>query len=103
MLNYCSEQRDALSDVPNALGYQRILETSTNGYLVRQYLYSSLYDRLRYTVRTFTIESSLTLTVPDPSWKILNVNGWHSSFCVDCEIAMLAMSTTVISRRRISL
>ncbi len=40
-------EREALADVPNALGYQRILETSTNGYLVRQYLYSSLYDRLR--------------------------------------------------------
>ena len=40
-------ERDALNDVPNALGYQRIFETSTNGYLVRQYLYSSLYDRMR--------------------------------------------------------
>lgn len=39
-------ERDALVDVPNALGYQRILETSSNGYLVRQYLYSSLYDRM---------------------------------------------------------
>ena len=42
-----SGERDALVEVPNALGYQRILETSTNGYLVRQYLYSSLYDRMR--------------------------------------------------------
>lgn len=41
-------ERDALADVPNALGYQRVLETTTNGYLVRQYLYSSLYDRMRY-------------------------------------------------------
>ncbi|KAI9828068.1 MAG: Serine/threonine-protein kinase [Thelocarpon impressellum] len=40
-------ERKALGDVPNALSYQRILETSTNGYLIRQYLYSSLYDRLR--------------------------------------------------------
>lgn len=40
------EQRRALADVPNALGFQRIIETETNGYLVRQYLYSSLYDRL---------------------------------------------------------
>jgi phosphoinositide-3-kinase regulatory subunit 4 len=32
--------------VPNALGFQRIIETETNGYLVRQFLYSSLYDRL---------------------------------------------------------
>ncbi|KAI9705497.1 MAG: Serine/threonine-protein kinase [Candelina mexicana] len=39
-------ERKALADVPNALGYQRILETSTNGYLVRQYLYNSLYDRM---------------------------------------------------------
>lgn len=35
-----------LVDIPNALGYQRVVETETNGYLVRQYLYNSLYDRL---------------------------------------------------------
>ncbi|KAM5348422.1 hypothetical protein ACJ41O_008246 [Fusarium nematophilum] len=40
------EQRKALADVPNALGFQRIIETESNGYLVRQFLYSSLYDRL---------------------------------------------------------
>jgi phosphoinositide-3-kinase, regulatory subunit 4 len=28
------------------LAYQRIVETETNGFLVRQYLYSSLYDRI---------------------------------------------------------
>ncbi|KAL8713027.1 MAG: hypothetical protein Q9220_002887 [cf. Caloplaca sp. 1 TL-2023] len=39
-------ERDALADVSNALSYQRILETATSGYLVRQYLYSSLYDRM---------------------------------------------------------
>ncbi|KAK2812896.1 hypothetical protein FQN50_000917 [Emmonsiellopsis sp. PD_5] len=39
-------ERDMLEDVPNALGYQRILETSTGGYLVRQYIHSSLYDRM---------------------------------------------------------
>ncbi|KAI4272359.1 MAG: hypothetical protein LQ337_005359 [Flavoplaca oasis] len=39
-------ERGALSDVPNALPYQRAFETTTNGYLVRQYLYSSLYDRM---------------------------------------------------------
>lgn len=42
-------EKKALADIPNALGYQRILETSTNGYLVRQYIYNSLYDRMRYT------------------------------------------------------
>lgn len=41
-------ERKALGDVPNALAYDRILETGTNGYLVRQYLYSSLYDRMRH-------------------------------------------------------
>lgn len=40
-------ERDALADVPNVLGYQRVLETITNGFLVRQYMYSSLYDRMR--------------------------------------------------------
>lgn len=41
-----TEERKALADVPNALGFQRIIETETNGYLVRQFQYSSLYDRL---------------------------------------------------------
>lgn len=40
------DERKILSDIPNALGYQRIVETETNGYVVRQYLYNSLYDRL---------------------------------------------------------
>ncbi|KKK12764.1 hypothetical protein P175DRAFT_0454689 [Aspergillus ochraceoroseus IBT 24754] len=39
-------ERKLLSDVPNALSYQRVLETSTGGYLVRQYIHSSLYDRM---------------------------------------------------------
>ena len=45
-----SAERDALNDVPNAFGYQRIFETSTNGYLVRQYFHSSLYDRMRFVL-----------------------------------------------------
>ncbi|KAK0643680.1 hypothetical protein B0T16DRAFT_187758 [Cercophora newfieldiana] len=39
-------ERRALADVPNALPYQRAIETETNGYLVRQFCYNSLYDRL---------------------------------------------------------
>ncbi|KAL4797957.1 hypothetical protein BDV19DRAFT_357658 [Aspergillus venezuelensis] len=39
-------ERKLLSDVPNALCYQRILETGISGYLVRQYMHSSLYDRM---------------------------------------------------------
>lgn len=40
------EERRLLADIPNALGYHRILETAIGGYLVRQYVHSSLYDRL---------------------------------------------------------
>ena len=39
-------ERKGLVEVPNALAYQRIVETDTSGFLVRQYLYSSLYDRM---------------------------------------------------------
>lgn len=49
-------ERQALADVPNALTYQRVLETATAGYLVRQFIHSSLYDRV--SIRPFleTIE-----------------------------------------------
>jgi len=40
------EERRLLADVPNALAYHRIFETPVGGYLVRQYIHSSLYDRL---------------------------------------------------------
>ena len=43
-------ERALLADVPNVLTYQRVFETNTNGYLVRQYFYSSLYDRIRSAV-----------------------------------------------------
>ncbi|KAK1139209.1 Serine/threonine-protein kinase [Aspergillus melleus] len=39
-------ERNLLAEVPNALSHQRVLETSTGGYLVRQYIHSSLYDRM---------------------------------------------------------
>ncbi|KAI0390952.1 hypothetical protein F5Y17DRAFT_442737 [Xylariaceae sp. FL0594] len=39
-------ERDKLRSVPNALGFERAFETQTNAYLVRQYIYSSLYDRI---------------------------------------------------------
>ncbi|GAB7346883.1 hypothetical protein MBLNU459_g1963t1 [Dothideomycetes sp. NU459] len=39
-------ERRVLADVPNVLPYHRILETATNGYLARQYIHSSLYDRI---------------------------------------------------------
>lgn len=40
------EERSILADIPNALAYHRILETGANGYLLRQYIHSSLYDRM---------------------------------------------------------
>ena len=41
-----ADERKALAEVPNALPYHRIIETAACGYLVRQYIHSSLYDRL---------------------------------------------------------
>ncbi|RIA90300.1 hypothetical protein C1645_712201 [Glomus cerebriforme] len=40
------EEKEALSEVPNAFAYQRILETEKAGYLIRQFFFSSLYDRI---------------------------------------------------------
>jgi phosphoinositide-3-kinase regulatory subunit 4 len=42
----CADERKVLAEVPNALAYHRIIETAACGYLVRQYIHSSLYDRL---------------------------------------------------------
>ncbi|KAK9768737.1 Serine/threonine-protein kinase [Basidiobolus ranarum] len=39
-------EHDGLVDVPNALPYQRIFETDTAVYLIRQYFFTNLYDRI---------------------------------------------------------
>ncbi|KAF1919741.1 hypothetical protein BDU57DRAFT_492409 [Ampelomyces quisqualis] len=39
-------ERKLLAEVPNALAYHRVIETAACGYVVRQYIHSSLYDRL---------------------------------------------------------
>ncbi|KAI0132396.1 hypothetical protein BJ170DRAFT_613811 [Xylariales sp. AK1849] len=44
-------ERDELRDVPNALGFERAFETDTSAYLIRQFFYSSLYDR--FSTRPF--------------------------------------------------
>ena len=44
-------QRQRLKDVPNVLPYQKIRETSTIGVLVRQFIHTSLYDRV--SIRPF--------------------------------------------------
>ena len=41
-----SQERRILYDIPNALGYHRIQQTSTTGILTRQFIHSSLYDRI---------------------------------------------------------
>ncbi len=41
-----TEERNILADIPNALGYQRIVEVPSGGFLVRQYIFSSVYDRM---------------------------------------------------------
>jgi hypothetical protein len=46
--SYFPDERKVLAEIPNALAYHRIIETAACGYLVRQYIHSSLYDRLRY-------------------------------------------------------
>ena len=40
-------ERDALLDIPNVYNYQTFVETEKAGYLIRQWLASNLYDRIR--------------------------------------------------------
>lgn len=37
-----------MQDVPNLFAYQRVLETERAGYVIRQWIASSLYDRIRF-------------------------------------------------------
>lgn len=41
-----------LQDVPNVYPYQAFLETEKAGYLIRQWVASSLYDRIRCVLVT---------------------------------------------------
>ena len=52
-------EREALADVPNVLAYQKVVETDTAGYLIRQWVASNLYDRI--STRPF-------LTVIEKKW-----------------------------------
>lgn len=40
------EERSTMADIPNALAYQKIVEVGSAGFLVRQYMFSSVYDRM---------------------------------------------------------
>jgi phosphoinositide-3-kinase, regulatory subunit 4 len=43
-----SALKKQLVDVPNVLPFAQAMETDRAGYLLRQYVYSSLYDRIRF-------------------------------------------------------
>lgn len=40
--------KDALADMPNVFPYQAFVETDKAGYIIRQWIASNLYDRIRY-------------------------------------------------------
>jgi phosphoinositide-3-kinase regulatory subunit 4 len=48
-----TDERKALSGIPNVFSWQRMLETEKAAYLVRQFFYGSLYDRIRLEKETF--------------------------------------------------
>jgi hypothetical protein len=80
------EERDALQDVPNAFPYIRCIETEKAGYLIRQYLYGSLYDRIRFVLFRPIVVMNL---VHVHSWNPLRNAGLHFNFFADYEIVML--------------
>jgi phosphoinositide-3-kinase regulatory subunit 4 len=41
-------EKDQLMGLPNLMPYDVVLETASHGFAIRQYLHSSLYDRIRY-------------------------------------------------------
>jgi phosphoinositide-3-kinase regulatory subunit 4 len=95
-------ERKLLSDVPNALSHQRILETGTGGYLVRQYIHSSLYDRMRYASYILSARNFLTSAALDPFQKKSRRNGLHFNFYVLFGIVTHWMCSMATSRQRTS-
>ncbi|CAO1635914.1 unnamed protein product [Parajaminaea phylloscopi] len=59
LVNELRKERETLAEVPNVLTYQHVIETEQAGYLIRQWLASSLYDRI--STRPF-------LTVVEKKW-----------------------------------
>lgn len=46
-LTLVAAEKNALADCPNLLPYTQALATERAGYLIRQWVASSLYDRIR--------------------------------------------------------
>lgn len=44
---HAPDEREALADIPNVYTYQSFVETEKAGYMIRQWVASSLYDRIR--------------------------------------------------------
>ncbi|TPX43846.1 hypothetical protein SeMB42_g04554 [Synchytrium endobioticum] len=66
-------QRDILLDIPNCFPYQRVFETERAGYLIRQYFFSSLYDRI--STRPF-------LTLAEKKWIAFQIlSGLAGAHC----------------------
>jgi phosphoinositide-3-kinase, regulatory subunit 4 len=51
-------EREALVDIANVYNYQAFVETDKAGYIIRQWIASNLYDRIRYA-ESYTIVSLL--------------------------------------------
>lgn len=47
--------REALSDIANVYNYQAFVETDKAGYIIRQWVASSLYDRIRFVFAMFSL------------------------------------------------
>ncbi|USP75916.1 uncharacterized protein yc1106_03190 [Curvularia clavata] len=69
-------ERKVLADVPNAVAYHRVIETAACGYLVRQYIHSSLYDRLRNIFHGDIKTENVLVT----SWNWLYLADFSSSY-----------------------
>ena len=90
-----------LADIPNALPYHRAIETSSNGYLLRQYLYSSLYDRMRYGDFHVRITNWKLISLAlDPFSRILKSDGFPFSFYVLYGTVMRETYITEILRQK---
>ena len=47
-MNCPPAEREALLDIPNVYSYQTIIDSDKAGYLIRQWVASNLYDRIRW-------------------------------------------------------
>ena len=50
ILIFAPVEREALADIANVYNYQTFVETDKAGYIIRQWLASNLYDRIRFVV-----------------------------------------------------